>query len=82
MICRIIFIKKKNKKKLTSNSDLITNYINFLLFRSDNNNLLDNMIEMMEKYSQGLESRIRELNHEKDEERSKLEKVLYKSLPK
>ncbi|XP_057293671.1 atrial natriuretic peptide receptor 1-like [Hydractinia symbiolongicarpus] len=50
--------------------------------KSDNNNLLDNMIEMMEKYSQGLESRIRELNHEKDEERSKLEKVLYKSLPK
>ncbi|XP_057293678.1 retinal guanylyl cyclase 2-like [Hydractinia symbiolongicarpus] len=43
--------------------------------------LMDNMIDMMEKYAQGLENSLREVQREKEMEKEKVEKLMYSSLP-
>ena len=48
----------------------------------DANSLMDNIIEMMEKYAQGLENTIKERSEQLEHERDKVEKVIHRQLPK
>ena len=61
---------------------LFSDFLNLLKCRQDSENLVDNMLEMMEKYTNHLERRVVERTEQLQGEKEKVESLLYTMLPK
>ena len=56
--------------------------ISFVIFFNREINIMDNMIAMMEKYTDHLEETVRERTEQLEEEKQKTDALLYRMLPK
>ena len=67
--------------KLISTAMLVLNYFDFVhLCRKGN--LIDNMVDMMEKYTDQLEEMVEERTKQLEEEKKKTDELLYQILPR